>query len=161
MSMDLKIEFDESQLAKLMRIPLLMRLAPAERVLKAMAKPVIAKGKAIAPNSRSSGTRAKMSKEASGRWTEEGRNHLGFVYRKTDSGGYLVMGAKDPKGNSLNFDASDTGRKVKYWGKDAGKVKRVEPQDRFMQRAADETRPAQITAGNAQLEIEIRSLNLG
>jgi hypothetical protein len=130
-------------------------------VLKAMAKPVLAKGKAIAPNSRSSGTRDKMSEAAKNKWPEEGRNQLGFVFRKTESGGYLVMGAKDPKGNSLNFDASDKGRNVKYWGKDSGKVKRVEPKERFMQRAADETRSEQVTAGNAQLETELRSLNLG
>jgi hypothetical protein len=161
MSMELKITFDESQLAKLMKIPLLMRLGPAERILKAMAKPIVVRAKAIAPNSRTSGTRDKMSSETKAKWPESGKNHIKMIYRKGDGGGYLVIGASDPLGNSLNFDSSSRGRKVFYWGKDSGKVKRVEPSQRFMQKAFDETKSAQISAGNAQLEKELKELNLG
>ncbi len=162
MSIELRIDFDESQLAKLMRIPLLMRLAPAERILKAMAKPIVAEGKALAPNSRTGKrTRDKMSAKAKAKWPESGRSHIGFVYRKSDQGGYLVIGAKSPQGNSLNFDSSKKGRKVMLWGRDSGRIKRVEPSERFMQKAFDRTRAAQITAGNTQLEKELMELNLG
>jgi hypothetical protein len=161
MSMELKITFDESQLAKLMKIPLLMRLGPAERILKAMAKPIVVRAKAIAPNSRTSGTRDKMSSETKAKWPESGKNHIKMIYRKGDGGGYLVIGASDPLGNSLNFDSSSRGRKVFYWGVDSGKIKRVEPSQRFMQKAFDETKSAQISAGNAQLEKEMKELNLG
>jgi hypothetical protein len=161
MSMELKITFDESQLAKLMKIPVLMRLGPAERILKAMAKPIVVRAKAIAPNSRTSGTRDKMSSETKAKWPESGKNHIKMIYRKGDGGGYLVIGASDPLGNSLNFDSSSRGRKVFYWGKDSGKIKRVEPSQRFMQKAFDETKSAQISAGNAQLEKEMKELNLG
>jgi hypothetical protein len=166
MSMELKITFDESQLAKLMKIPLLMRLGPAERILKAMAKPIVVRAKAIAPNSRTSGTRNKMSSESSpsqtiSKWPGSGKNHIKMIYRKGEGGGYLVIGASDPLGNSLNFDSSSRGRKVFYWGKDSGKIKRVEPSQRFMQKAFDETKSAQISAGNAQLEKEMKELNLG
>ena len=161
MSMDLKMTFDESQLAKLLKIPVLMRLGPAERIVKAMAKPIVIRAKAIAPNSRTSGTRDKMSPETKAKWPESGKNHIRVIYRKGDGGGYLVIGANDPLGNSLNFDASDRGRKVFYWGKDSGKIKRVEPSQRFMQKAFDETKSAQVSAGNAQLQKEMKELNLG
>ena len=161
MSMELKITFDESQLAKLLKIPVLMRLGPAERILKAMAKPIVVRAKAIAPDSRTSGTRDKMSAETKAKWPESGKTHIRMIYRKGDGGGYLIMGASDPLGNSLNFDSSSRGRKVFYWGKDSGKIKRVEPSQRFMQKALDETKSAQVSAGNAQLEKEMKELNLG
>jgi len=166
MSMDLTITFDESQLAKLMKIPLLMRLGPAERILKAMAKPIVVRAKAIAPDSRvasgSNGpTRDKMSANTKAKWPESGKKHIRMIYRKGDGGGYLVIGANDPLGNSLNFDSSNKGRKVFYWGVDSGKIKRVEPSQRFIQKAFDETKAAQISAGNAQLEKEMKELNLG
>lgn len=163
MSLDLEIHFDEAQIAKLLNIPLHLRLGPAERVLKAMAKPVVAKAKAIAPSSRRSGTRKKWSakyKNNASYQNDSGKS-IGFVYRKNDRGGYLVIGGLHPQANKQNFDSSDKGRKVKYWGKDAGKVKRIEPKERFMQKAFDETRPQQIAAGNKQLEIELKELNLG
>ena len=160
MTVELKIEFSQAQLAKLLRIPVLMRLGPAERVLKAMAKPVVARGKALAPRSRTSGTRDKMTAKASAKWPEEARNNIGFVYRKGENGGYLVIGGKSPKANSLNFDAGK-GRKVFYWGKDQGRSKRVAPSERFMQKALDETRSAQEAAGFAQLEKEMKELNIG
>ena len=161
MSIELRIDFDESQLAKIMQIPLLLRLAPAERILKAMAKPIVAKAKAIAPDSRKSGTRKRMSKKTDAKWPETGRNHIGFVYRKSEGGGYLVIGGKSPKANSFNFDSSKKGRKVVYWGRSSGLVKRVEPSERFMQKAFDTTRAAQISAGNAQLEKECKELQIG
>ena len=161
MSMEISIAFNESAIAQLKKIPVLMRLGPAERILKAMAKPIVVRAKAIAPNSRTSGTRDKMSSEAKAKWPESGKNHIRMIYRKGDGGGYLIMGANDPLGNSLNFDASDRGRKVFHWGKDSGKIKRVEPSQRFMQKAFDETKSAQVSAGNAQLQKEMKELNLG
>ena len=161
MSMEISIAFNESAIAQLKKIPVLMRLGPAERILKAMGKPIAARAKAIAPDSRTSGTRDKMSANTKAKWPESGKNHIRMIYRKGDGGGYLVIGANDPLGNSLNFDSSNKGRKVFYWGVDSGKIKRVEPSQRFMQKAFDETRSAQVSAGNAQLEKEMKELNLG
>jgi len=167
MSVELRIEFDEQQLLKLRRIPILLRLEPAERTLKAMAKPVLDRAKALVPDSRKPSqkdgvpSKNKQSAKTKAKWPDQGKNNLGFVFRKSETGGYLVIGAKNPKGNTLNFDSSDKGRKVKYWGKDTGRIKRVQPSERFMQRAFDETRQAQITAGFNQLEKELRELNLG
>jgi hypothetical protein len=169
MTVDLKIEFDEQQIAKLLKIPVLLRLAPAERVLKAMSKPILVHAKANAPDSRKpnkSGrpSRDKMSEESKKKWPESARNHLGVVYRKSEGGGYLVIGGKSPQANSLNFESGKKAGTRVLW--DANKIRTmprryVPAKERFMQRALDETRQSQITAGNNQLEKELRELNIG
>lgn len=166
MSLEISIAFDKSAIERLKQIPVLMRLAPAERILKAMAKPIVSRGKSLAPRSRvSSGdsgpTRNKMSAKAKAKWPEEGSKHIRFVYRKGENGGYVVIGGDDPMANSFNFDGSEKGRRVFYWGKDQGRVKRVEPSQRFMMKAFVETRAEQVSAGNAQLEKELRELKIG
>lgn len=162
MSLEIEIHFDEAQIKKLLDIPLHLRLGPAERVLTAMAKPVVAKAKAIAPSSRQSGTRKKWSQKYKNNaaWQNDSGSHIGYVYRKTERGGYLVVGGKHPQANKLNFSHGKP-RNVVYWGKPAGITKRIDPKDRFVQKAFDETRSQQIAAGNAQLEKEIKELNFG
>lgn len=176
MSLKIEINFDESQLAKIMQIPLLMRLGPSERVLKAMAKPVMEKAKTIAPRSTSS--RPMMMRDLRTNRQKEGKNktqkfigraansvddshkHIGVKFLKNNRGGLLIIGGKWPKANKQNYDAGKS-RKVFYWGRDAGITKRIEPKDRFMQKAYDETRSSQISAGNAQLEKELKELKIG
>jgi hypothetical protein len=167
MSLSLQISFDEAMLAKIMQIPLLMRLGPSERVLKAMAKPIVTKAKAIAPSSTQSGTRDKMGKNRTEKFvgkqantTVDSGKHIKTKYLKNERGGVLIVGGDHPKANKLNFEAG-TQRKVFYWGVDSGKVKRINPTERFMQRAFDETKAAQQSAGYAQLEKEIKELKLG
>jgi hypothetical protein len=171
MSLTLESSFDEAMLAKIMQIPLLMRLGPSERVLKAMSKPVVEKAKAIAPNSKvakgkEGPTRDKWGKNKTehfdpATWAavSSGR-HIKTRYLKNNRGGVLIIGGEHPKANKLNFEAG-TQRKVFYWGVDSGKVKRINPSERFMQRAYDETKAAQQSAGYAQLEKEIKELKLG
>jgi hypothetical protein len=63
----------------------------------------------------------------------------------------------------MNFNAGDK-RNVKVWGRDPKSipnVKRIDPKDRFMQRAYDETRDQQLSAGHAQLVKEIEELKIG
>jgi hypothetical protein len=166
MSVELKIELNDQAIQQLRRIPILLRLGPAERTLKAMAKPIVTRAKAIAPSSVKSGSRKKWGKNKTAKfdpasWAQnEARNNIGYVFRKGESGGYLVIGGKSPNANSLNFDAGKR-RKVFYWGKDAGKIKRVEPSERFMQKAMDQTKSAQEAAGFRQIEKELKEMNLG
>lgn len=166
MTLSLKLDLDESMIAKLMQVPLHLRLAPAERVLKSMAKPIVDKGKDLAPSSIRSGTRKKWGKNKTAKfnpetWSQdESGKHIGFVYRKTESGGYLMIGGKHPRANKLNFESGKK-RDVVYWGRSSGKVKTINAKDRFMQRAFDETRDAQLSAGFKQLEIEIKELKIG
>lgn len=162
MTMEIKIQFNEAMIEKLKQIPIMLRLAPAERILKAMAKPVVARAKAIAPSSVESGTRKEWSAKTAAKFAaNEGRKNIGYVYRKGQNGGYLMVGGKAPKANSFNFEASDKGRKVFYWGKDMGRVKRIDPSLRFMTRAYLDTRDAQASAGKQQLEKELKELKIG
>ena len=166
MTVELKIEFNDQAIQQLRRIPILLRLGPAERTLKAMAKPVVDRAKAIAPSSVKSGSRKKWGKNKTAKfdpasWAQnEARNNIGFVYRKGENGGYLVIGGKSPNANSLNFDSGKR-RKVFYWGRDAGRVKRIEPSERFMQKAMDQTKSAQESAGFKQIEKELKEMQLG
>jgi len=162
MTLSIQIEFNEATLAKIMQIPLLMRLGPSERVLKAMSKPIIEKAKAIAPNSITSGTRKKWGKKYkdNAAWQISSGKHIKTKYLKNERGGVLIVGGDHPKANKLNFEAG-TQRKVFYWGVDSGKIKRIAPSERFMQRAFDETKAAQQSAGYAQLEKEIKELKIG
>jgi hypothetical protein len=167
MSVEISIAFDEKALQQIRRIPVMLRLGPSERILKSMGRPILDRAKALVPDSRNPSPKDgipshdKQSANTKSKWPEQGKNNLGLIFRKTDRGGYLVIGAKDPKGNSLNFDSSQDGRQVVYWGRPSGRIKRVPPSERFMQRAFDETRQAQVTAGFNQLEKELRELNLG
>jgi hypothetical protein len=156
MTLEIQINFDEAQVEKLLQIPLLMRLAPAERVLKAMAKPVIDRAKSIAPSSRRSGTRKKWSKKYKDNpnYQEDSGKYIGMKYIKTERGGLMIVGGKYPRANKQNYEAGDK-RKIVYWGKKTSKIKRINPSERFMQKAFDETRTQQVTAGNEQLEKEM------
>lgn len=162
MTLDIQITFDEAQIQKLLNIPLLMRLAPAERVLKAMAKPVIERAKSIAPSSRRSGTRKKWSRKYKDNpaYQEDSGKYIGMKYIKTERGGLMIVGGKYPRANKQNYEAGDK-RKVVYWGKKTSKIKRINPSERFMQKAFDETRAQQVTSGNEQLTKELRELSLG
>lgn len=162
MTLEIQITFDEAQIQKLLEIPLLMRLGPAERVLKAMAKPVIERAKSIAPSSRQSGTRKKWSKKYKDNpnYQEDSGKHIGMKYIKTERGGLMIVGGKYPRANKQNYEAGDK-RKIVYWGKKTSKIKRINPSERFMQKAFDETKQEQITAGNEQLTKEMKELSLG
>jgi hypothetical protein len=167
MTLEIQITFDEAQIEKLLKIPLLMRLGPAERVLKAMAKPVIERAKSIAPSSKRSGTRKKMGKNVTDKFVGKAANtvddsgkHIGMKYIKTERGGLMIVGGKYPRANKQNYEAGDK-RKIVYWGKKTSKIKRINPSERFMQKAFDETKPQQITAGNEQLTKEMKELSLG
>lgn len=156
MTLEIQINFDEAQIEKLLQIPLLMRLGPAERILKAMAKPVIERAKSIAPSSRRSGTRKKWSKKYKNNpnYQEDSGRHIGMKYIKTERGGLMIVGGKYPRANKQNYEAGDK-RKIVYWGKKTSEIKRINPSERFMQKAFDETRTQQVTAGNEQLGKEM------
>ena len=162
MTLEIQINFDEAQIQKLLKIPLLMRIGPAERVLKAMAKPVIERAKSIAPSSRRSGTRKKWSKKYkdNAAYQEDSGKYIAMKFIKTERGGLMIVGGKYPRANKQNYEAGDK-RKIVYWGKKTSKIKRINPSERFMQKAFDETRTQQITAGNEQLVKEIKELGNG
>lgn len=162
MSIKIDFTFDEYQIAKLTQIPELFRLGPAERCLKAMAKPIVDRAKSLAPSSRVTGTRkkwsAKFNKDA--KWQIDSGKQMGIKTVRHNNGARVYIGAKWPKGNKQQFDASPKGRRHILWGRDTG---RLRPRDNphFLQKAYDETKSQQLKAFQDQLAIEIKELRLG
>ncbi|NBW22290.1 MAG: hypothetical protein EBR82_81495, partial [Caulobacteraceae bacterium] len=113
MSIKIDFTFDEYQIAKLTQIPELLRLGPAERCLKAMAKPIAERAKSLAPSSRVTGTRkkwsAKFNKDA--KWQIDSGKQMGIKTIRHNKGARVYIGAKWPKGNKQQFDASPKGRR--------------------------------------------------
>lgn len=162
MSLNVEITFNENMFRQLGRIPEMLRLKPAERCLQAMAKPVIERAKQLAPSSEQSGSRRKWSAKYKGdpKWGISSGQHIGMKTIRNNRATRLYIGAKYPKGNKQQFDASTKGRRVFYWGKDAGKI-RQRPNPHWLQKAYDETKSQQVAAFNAQLAKEVKELNLG
>lgn len=162
MSIKIDFTFDEYQIAKLTQIPELLRLGPAERCLKAMAKPIAERAKALAPSSQRSGSRKKWSAKFKNdaKWQVDSGKQMGIKTIRHNKGARVYIGAKWPKGNKQQFDASPKGRRHILWGRDTG---RLRPRDNphFLQKAYDETKSQQLKAFNDQLAIEIKELRLG
>jgi len=158
--------FDERQLARLISMPILIQTQVVDKVLRAMAIPILSKAKAIAPRAttpvQADGrtNREKQSKKMheAGWNATNSRDHLGYRFVSYEHTGVLVVGGKSPGANKLNFDSGEA-RDVVYWGKYARKLKRVAPHDRFMHRAYEETKGEQIAYGIAKLQSELSNLN--
>ena len=162
MSLTITIDFNEDMITQLEKIPLQLRLGPGERCLRAMSKPVLELAKQLAPSSRESGSRKKWSAKFKNdpKWSVDSRNHLGVKTIKNNRATRIYIGAKYPQGNKQQFDASPKGRRVFYWGRDAGKV-RQRPNPHWLQKAYDETKSQQLAAFNEQLAKELKELRLG
>ena len=161
-----EFNLDERQLKRLDSIPYLFRTQVVDKVLRAMAVPVLSKAKAIAPDAtkpvQADGrtNRQKQSKKmhAAGWNATNSRDNLGYRFVAFDHMGVLVIGGRSPAANKLNFDSGEA-RDVVYWGTYARKLKRVAPEDRFMHRAYEETKGEQVAYGVAKLQSELRDLN--
>jgi hypothetical protein len=163
MSLNIKIEFNDAMIAELMRIPDLLRLGPAERCLADMGKVVAQRAKQLAPSSRQTGSRKKWSNKLKNdsRWSGvDSGQHMGVKTVKHNRGARIYIGARYPQGNKQQFDASPKGRRVFYWGKDSGRIKK-RPDPHFLEQAYTETQSAQLAAFNKRLEIEIKELRIG
>lgn len=159
-------KFDERQIARLTSMPILIQTQVVDKVLRAMAIPILSKAKAIAPRSttpvQADGrtNREKQSKKMheAGWNATNSRDHLGYRFVSFEHTGVLVVGAKKEGASKLNFESGE-GRDVVYWGTYARKLKRVAPEDRFMHRAYEETKGEQKAYGIAKLQTELSKLN--
>jgi hypothetical protein len=169
--LSIKIEIDASLIRQLEDIPRMMKFAVADKCFAAFAKPIVERAKALAPSSRTTGTRGeagskwgrKATKKFSGRASMLQYDSGKFIGSKVFKGAtstVLYVGATHPRGNKQQFDASKDGRQVYYWGRRQGSVKK---QDRpnFLERAYTETQSAAYAAFRAQLAKQIKELRLG
>lgn len=161
MSLKIEFTFSESEMKKLEKIPEFVRFVAADRALKAMAKPIIEKAKAIAPSSVRSGSRKKWGPKYKGdsKYQNDSGQEIDSKVQKHNRGAKIYVGATFPRGNKQQFNASPKGRKEVFWGRPQGTV--YKPSERFMQRAFDETRSAQNAAFIASLQRTLKRMNLG
>lgn len=159
--MNLEIKINEAEIAKLAKIPVWLQLNAIDKALKAMATPIIAKAKAIAPSSRETGTRQGWSAKYKNdpKWQIDSGREIGSKTVKTKNGAIAFVGVRHPRGNKQQFNQAKDGREVVYWGRRTGL--RYRPPYRFMDRAFDETRSQQDSAFVASIQSSFGSMNLG
>lgn len=159
---EIEAVFDENQVERLMQIPELLRLKPAERIMKAMAQPVLARAKQYCPDGSES--EKKQSKATRAKHKGRSKHHLGIKAVSHNKGARVYVGGKWPKANDLHFFGHKKGGRVrKLWGKDPNKLssfRKIE-KPHWLRKAYDETKAAQETAFVEQLKTELRELNLG
>jgi hypothetical protein len=184
MTVKIELTFNTEQLKKLEQIPLMVRVQAADHCLHAMAEPVVEKAFRLAPRSLSTGTRLKWSKKLarSARWRINSGEYLGLKVIKHNKGGVVYIGAKYPKGNKQQFSVPKKEQRTHYrWGKPGQEIQTVSragnkytytrqmkektlqfpTQDRFIQKAFDETKSQQLAAFNKAFANVIKGLNFG
>jgi hypothetical protein len=169
MSMSIELKIDANELAKLAKIPIWLQHNAIDKALTAMAKPIAAKAKAVLPSSRKSNfgnatqgpTRKKWSSKykSNPMWQVDSGKEVMHKVVKTKNGAIAFVGPRHPQGNKQQFNNSKKGRRVFYWGKDAGQT--YHPPYRFMDRAFDETRSQQDAAFVSSIQSSFGSMNLG
>ena len=126
--MGTKFEINTKMLKRLEDIPVQFRLGPLDRCMKAFAKPIAEAAKALAPSSRSTGSRKKWSKrfandpKFSG---VESSKHTGFKVLKNGS---VIIGFKFEKGNKQQFinpSRRGAGREQNFWGAPGQVIKTI------------------------------------
>lgn len=159
MSVSLQIELPDEARKLFDELNWLVRLACLDDGFPAMAKPIVEKAKAIAPNSKRSGTRKGWSKKyrEDPKWQVESSKHIGHRIIKTPRGILMYIGAQWPQGNKQQFNASPDGRKEVLWGRSSGRVW-TNPQRRFIDRAFDETKTIAVAACVAAVEKTIKEM---
>lgn len=121
------------------------RFKVGDKVVNAGTNPILKRAKELAPRDiTGNGKKRSKKQQAKANWNIP----LWKTIKKKISKGNVktvgIVGPKWPEGNKAYFDTSPNGRRVFYWGKDAGKTK-VQIRNWIVQ-AADETRPAQLDA---------------
>ena len=177
--MEIKITLDQKALDLIDQIPIMIRYKCVDQALKAMAKPIVERAKAIAPSSRKSGSRKKWGKNKTkhfdpAAWAQDDSGkHISSKVKRTQRGGILFVGATHPRGNKQQFLTPKAEQKIQYfWGKPgqiitrrgATFVNRTSPKvvqlpraKRFIQRAFDETIGSQRAAFESTLQTAIQT----
>lgn len=122
-----------------------------DKVLTAGSSVILKRAKKLAPrgNQRDRDKRAKKQKDKAN-WNTPLWKTIKRVIRKSETGGYAIVGPEWPTGNKAYFDTSPKGRRVFYWGKDAGKTRMMVRN--WIVQAADETRGQQLDAMKSKLQ---------
>lgn len=158
---EIKFQFNEDQIEKLTQIPELLRFEPAQRIMKAMAQPVLRVAETLCPDGEQSAKR--QSSKVKGKMSKWGRskNNLGIKVVKHNRGARVYVGGKWPRANKLHFFGHKKGgRDVVYWGRRSGEFRKIE-KPHWLQRAYEQTKSEQHSIFIEQLTKELKELNLG
>jgi hypothetical protein len=122
-----------------------------DKVVTAGSTPILKRAKELAPRDTSgNGDKRSKNQKAKANWNIPLWKTVKRVIRKRESGALGIIGPEWPTGNKAYFNTSPNGRRVFYWGKDAGKTK-VAIRNWIVQ-AADETRGQQLDAMKSKLQ---------
>ena len=133
-------------------VPQLEKRRASDRVLRPMAKPIVTRSRQLAPRGNPTDRAKRSQRQAQAAdWNYPLHKSITYVVRKYgNAAGLAVIGPSWPKGNKAYFDTSPKGRRVFYWGKDAGKIR---PQIRnWIVQAFDETRAEQVAIAKRELK---------
>lgn len=127
------------------------RFKVGDKVVTAGTNPIVKRAKELAPQDTSGhGKKRSKSQQAKARWDIPLWKTVAKKISKGNVKTIGVVGPKWPDGNKAYFNTGPNGRRVFYWGKDAGKVK-VQIRNWIVQ-AADETRGEQLDAMKSKLQ---------
>lgn len=155
------VKIDSKELAVLDKLPIFIMNRVADAGMRAMAQPIIAKGKSLAPRGQVANPVNKTPGPTRDLWSQKYKSQASWQYPSAETvtskffkaahGGILYVGAKsrpeDRGGNKQQFSFSTstsdpsktTPRREVFWGRDNGTLY-VAPGERYMLKAFDETR---------------------
>ena len=151
--LDIKIDMPtDAELERMFdAVPKLERYRVGDQVVRAGTAPIVKRARELAPrgNAVDRKKRAKTQRGAAN-WDIPLWKTIKRVIRKYQKGTLGVVGPEWPSGNKAYFNTSPKGRRVFYWGKDAGKTK---AQIRnWIVDAAEQTRSEQLSLMKAKLK---------
>jgi ribosomal protein L18 len=153
--LQITVNGDAEVIALLDKLPKLLVLSggPADRAMKAATTVLQDRAIAIAPDSRSTGSRKKQSKKSKAIWKGKLNQKIRKKLIRHQSGVYGLVGPKSPEGNMANF-VSGKQRRLVLWGKST-RVVVYRYQRNWMLQAFDESRDQQLTAMRRTLKTEL------
>jgi hypothetical protein len=182
-------EFQQSELKKLENLVAHIQYEVTDKALQSAAKPVIAKARAIAPDSIKSKSRLKWGRNKTEhfdptRWAiHSSGQHIGRKTFKTKWGAMVFVGAQYSEGIKQQYNHPLSEKRTHYyWGKPGQVINAISRSGRrytyarkasrsgetwhfpkeqwFMKKAYDETIPQQISRAVATIEQELERIKV-
>lgn len=161
--LNVKIEMpNDAELKRMFdAVPALERHKVTDKALNASGKVVLDRARQLAPRGNQVDREKRSdSQKQRANWNTPLWKTIAKKYVKNNrGGGVILVGPKWPDGNKAYFNTSPKGRRVFYWGKDAGITK---PQIRnWIVQAFDETKTQQLAAMKASITASMDAIFKG
>lgn len=151
-SLDIKISLPSDEELRRMfdMVPKLEQYKVGDTAVKAATEAVIKRAQELAPRDRAGhGKKRSKAQRDKANWNVPLWKTIKRVIRKYQRGTVGVIGPEWPQGNKAYFNTSPKGRRVFYWGKDAGKT--AAQIRNWIVDAFEQTRPQQLAAMKSKL----------